>query len=167
MAKIKAGDIAISGLAIIGGLSLANEAKNAAIREFINNIDYSIGNPRATLTRIGDGEVGLALPVTIINNNLFPIYIDGFYGTVTYGATKLGQVAIPYPVELNVSEAVILELSFVVDVENVVQDVFTNFQNGISSFLNPIKLQGAVVIFGSTVSGGISIPIDTNIPIAV
>lgn len=163
MAKAK--DLIIGTLALTGGLSIGKSAIEYGLTRTINNINYTLGRAKVGLAKIGQGIIGITLPVFILNGNEFDIEIDKFLGDVAYGTVPLAGILIPDKFVLVSGESIALDLFFEVSIPNTVQGVFNAGQNGSSSILNPIYLKGELFVLGGSLFGQVQIPIETTIPL--
>ena len=162
----EAKDITIGGLALVGGVSIAKESAALAGAIIINNVSYVRGQPVVSLANIGQGELDIRIPVTILNSNIFSITIDKFLGTVAYGEIPISDILIPDQFTLVAEEAILIDLFFTLDLPELVQDVFDAFQNGgFGTILNKIYLDGNLFILGSTFIGQVKLPINTSFSI--
>lgn len=166
MSQIK--DIVFTGFAVVGGATLLKEGATAATNRTINNITYTTGKPVVDLKDIGLGNVGVKLPINILNENVFSITIDKFMGAVSYGMVPIGLVQIPNNFTLPSGEVKGIDLHFIVEIKDTVSGVF-NAVNSASSILNVVLeklyLKGELFILGNTFLGQFKIPIETTIQI--
>lgn len=163
-----------TGLAVVGGVAiLAYGAKQAALA-IINNIEVLPGNPQldSTLppTSIIDPNaetyIRLDLPVTITNNNAFPLGVDWFMGVVKYGQLTLTNVNLPYGLFVPSGQTVTITLDVDVPVKRVVQDIQALIQQGniFNALINKVTLSGSLQVTGNLTK--IPIPLD-NIAIPI
>lgn len=164
MAQAK--NIIVGGLAIVGGVTLAKDAAAMAAARTINNITYILGNPTVNLSDVGHGNIGIKLPVTIMNANEFSITIDKFLGQISYGDIPIGSVLIPDSFTLISGETIGIDLIFTVNFPALIQDVFSAAQTGgFSIILEKLYLKGSLFVLGTSFSNSIELPIDKAIPI--
>lgn len=164
MANVK--DLIVGGLALTGSLTIGKSAIEHGLTRTINNINYTLGRAVVNVADIGRGNVGVTLPVFILNENEFSIKIDKFLGNVDYGAVPLGSILIPDQFTLVSGESIALDLFFTVNISNTVQGVFNAAHgSGFSAVLNPIYLKGELFVLGGSIFGQVQIPIETTIPI--
>jgi len=159
-------NLIIGGLALFGGVTIAKEAVELGVNRTINNINYTLGRANVSLVDIGNGNIDIALPVFILNENEFSIKIDKFLGNVAYGTVPLGLIEIPDEFTLISGESIALNLFFKVDISDTVQGVFRAGQNGgFGALLEKIYLKGELFILGGSFFGQVSIPIESTISI--
>jgi hypothetical protein len=157
--------IITGGLAIVGATALLKEAATAALDRFVNNIEYTTGKAKTSLNQIGQGKVGVIVPVTILNGNSVSFTIDRFLGTVHYGNVFLSNIAINNPFTLTPGAAIEISLEFTVDISTTVNGVYSAAQAGFSSLLEKINLEGHIYLLSRSFVGQIKIPISQPIDI--
>lgn len=162
---MEAQKVIVGGLAMFGAITIAQAAAEAALNSFIDGIQYTTGKANTSLVDIGNGNISIEVPVTIVNNNAFGVSIDKFIGDVYYGAVYLSAVHIPSSFRLIPNEAVEIKLQFTVNINKTVQGVFGAASNGFSSLLEKIMLKGNIYILGGSMIGQVKVPIETAIDI--
>ncbi len=162
---MEAQKVVVGGLAIFGAITIAQAAGEAALNGFIEGIEYTTGKAKTSLADIGNGNVSIEVPVTILNTNAFGVSIDKFIGAVYYGAVYLSAVHIPSSFRLIPNEAVEIKLKFIVNINKTVQGVFGAASNGLSSVLEKITLKGNIYVLGGSMIGQVKVPIETAIDI--
>lgn len=147
-------------LAAIGVFSIIGLAAYQAILAIIANIKVVPGNPSLDSQFFADGFIQTSVPITIENNNPFPLAIVNFFGVVNYGQLRLANVALPggFYVPANSVKTIILDLD--IPVESVVQDTVLLIQQGDvwNALLNRVELTGSIALGG----GGHSFSIPLN-----
>lgn len=147
-------------LAAIGVFSIIGLAAYQAILAIIANIKVTPGNPSLDSNFFADGFIQTSVPITIENNNPFPLAIVNFFGVVNYGQLRLANVALPvgFYVPANGVKTIILDLD--IPVESVVQDTVLLIQQGDvwNALLNRVELTGSIALGG----GGHSFSIPLN-----
>lgn len=161
---VKAKDIVIGGLALVGAGYLLKTGADYAAAVFKENISYIQGRPFVNFDDIGAGFINIVVPATILNMNPLNIHIDYFFADVYYGTVWLGEVSIQETFDLNQNEAVTINIRFSVHIPNTIVGVFNAAsQGGFSAILKPIYLKGYLAVFGDSFFGQVNIPIETEI----
>lgn len=162
---IDSGKIIVGGLAAIGVAAIAVAAGNAALEAIKNNISFSVGMPSVDMTTQpinpipGESYVRLDLPITITNNNVFPVGAQYFFGVVKYGSITLTEVNLPYGLWVPAGQTVTITLDVDIPVKRVLDDLYGIAQGGnlFNALINKVKLSGVFNLYGNL----------TNIPIEI
>jgi LEA14-like dessication related protein len=147
----KKNDVATKGLAIVGGLAILGLGAKVAIDKIISNVYVNPGNPAMDNTPFANGYLRTDVPLTITNQNAFPIGVRSFFGNVTYGEVLLGEVALPVGFHVPSGSTRIVNLDFNIPIQQVMAQVLALIQQGdvFNAVLNKIELNGVVVLSGN------------------
>jgi len=150
MAKRKNG-IATKGLAVFGGLALIGIGVSKAVEKIISNVTISPGNPSMDNTPFANGYIRTNIPISITNENPFPIGVKSFFGDITYGTVLLGKVALPVGFHVPSGTTRVVGLNFNIPVSQVIEDVLLLIQQGdvFNAILNTIELNGVIQLSGN------------------
>jgi len=147
----KKNDVATKGLAIVGGLAILGLGAKVAVDRIISNVYVNPGNPAMDNTPFANGYLRTDVPLTITNQNAFPIGVRSFFGNVTYGELLLGEVALPVGFHVPSGSTRIVNLDFNIPIQQVMTQVLALIQQGdvFNAILNKIELNGVVVLSGN------------------
>lgn len=150
MAKQKNG-IATKGLAIFGGLALLGIGVKKTIEKIISNVTITPGNPSMDNTPFHNGYIRTNIPLSITNNNPFPIGVNSFFGQITYGEVLLGDVALPVGFHVPSGTTRVIGMSFNIPIAKVTGDILLLIQEGdiFNAILNTIELNGIIQLSGN------------------
>ena len=139
------------GLAIVGGLAILGLGAKVAVDKIISNVYVNPGNPSMDTTPYSNGYLRTDVPLTITNNNAFPIGVRSFFGNVTYGQLMLGEVALPVGFHVPSGSTRIVNLDFNIPIQQVMTQVLSLIQQGdvFNAILNKIELNGVVTLSGN------------------
>ena len=144
-------------LAWTGAGALVYFVGKSAIDTFVSNVQVHAGNPSIDTTPFANGFIQTTVPVTVTNNNFFPVGIKSFYGRVNYGQLSLANVSLPigFYVPPGATRQVALDMD--IPVLDITNDIALLIQQGSvwNALMNKITLNGTLHLYGNF----------TNIPI--
>ena len=161
------------GLALVGVAALVATAAKKAVDAIIANVHVSSGNPvldynTPPTNPIIPNEVyaRIDLPITVTNNNIFPLGVNSFGGVVKYGNITLTTVALPYGIWVPSGGTITVTVDVDIPIKRVYDDMAAAFSSGniLNVVLNKILLSGVVDVVGN--GTGVSIPLN-NIAIPI
>lgn len=148
-------------------------AGKSAIDAIIANVHVSSGNPRLDYNTLptnplipNEVYVRIDLPITVTNNNIFPLGVNSFNGVIKYGSVTLTTVGLPYGIWVPSGGTVTVTVDVDIPLRQVYNDMSVALANGniLSVALNKILLSGTVNVTGN--GTGVSIPLNNiSIPI--
>lgn len=126
------------------------------------NISYTIGRVRVNWAASSNGRIVVDVPIQLQNSNAFGVTVQAVTGKVHYGTTEIAQVNLPLAVTIMPNDIANFTVQISFNSAQIFNDITNSIQtNGaMAALVNPIHFQGIVR------TNAISIPIDTNIPIA-
>jgi hypothetical protein len=161
------------GLAVVGVAALFVGAGKAAIDAIIANVSVSSGNPvldynTPAIDPNNPNEVFVRvdLPITVSNQNPFPLGVSSFNGVIKYGNITLTSVGLPYGIRVPSGGTITVNVDVDIPLKRVYDDIAAAIAAGdiLNTFLNKIMLSGVVHVTGK--GRGISIPLE-NIAIPI
>lgn len=144
-------------LALTGAGAIVYLVTKSTIDQFISNIVVTAGNPSVDSTPFSNGYIHTTVPVTITNNNIFPIGIKSFFGRVSYGQLSLADVSLPVGFYVPSGSTRQIALDMDIPVLTITNDIANLIQQGDvwNAIMNKITLNGVLHLYGNF----------TNIPI--
>jgi LEA14-like dessication related protein len=165
--------IVTKGLAFVGVAALLVGAGNAVVNAIIANVAVSAGNPRLdfntpAIDPLNPNEVFVRvdLPITVTNDNVFPLGVNSFEGVIKYGNITLTTIGLPYGIWVPAGGTITVNVDVDIPLRRVYDDLAIAIANGniLNTLLNKITLSGTVHVVGK--GTGVSIPLtDIAIPI--
>jgi len=137
-------------LAVTGGIAILGGIGYVVANKLISNVFLDVGNPSMDNTPFANGYLRTNVPLTITNNNVFPIGISSFFGRVNYGMLDLADVSIPFGFSVPSGATRVVELNMDIPIAEVLTDIGALIQNGsvFNAILNKIELNGTVIVKG-------------------
>ncbi len=141
-------------LAVTGAASLAFVAIRATINEFVSRVQILPGNPQIDTTPYTNGFIQTTVPLTITNNNFFPIGVKNFFGNVTYGQTHVANVSLNVGFYIPPGATRQVALNMDIPVLSIINDVTLQIQNGTiwDAVLNKLRLNGILTLYGNNIN---------------
>ena len=143
--------------AVGGGVALVAYLAKKTIDNIVSNVVIELGVPQLDNTPFAQGYINLDVPVTITNNNPFPINVKYFHGLVTYGPIALANISFPVGFSLPAGLTKTINLDMAIPITQVFNDVLDELASGNiwDVVLNKIYLNGTLQLHGNF----------TNVPI--
>jgi LEA14-like dessication related protein len=146
-----------NSLAVAGSIALIGLLAKGAADKIIENIVVVPGSPQLDSTPFYSGFIRTDVPVTITNNNLFPIGLKYFKGVVSFGEVDLADISINTPFSVPSGGTLTITLNMDVPIGEVILDIGNLIIGGnvFDVILNKLLLNGSLQVQGNF----------TNIPI--
>lgn len=138
-------------LALVGIAALLASAADAAKNVIVSNIVVTSGIPQIDMQDYHVGYINFNLPVTIKNYNYFPLAIDYFKGTVSYGLLNLTDVELPFGLYIESGGQKTINLEVDVPIVGLGQNIADLIEQGniFSAIINQLKLNGYILLLGN------------------